>query len=103
MKGFRPKTKLVIRPEIRKKIEAHGASADHAREFFEQFQWQAIPHPVEEGDDPWDPPRWVVEREFHGHLHRMVFVMVNPPGTEAILVTFFPENNAKHDRLGTAQ
>jgi hypothetical protein len=73
---------------------AHGVSADLAREFFEQFQWEAIPHPVEPGAPPWDPSRWVIERWFRGHLYRMVFLMDLPPGTEATLVTFFPENTA---------
>jgi hypothetical protein len=98
--GFRPITRLIIRPVIRAKIAAHGVSADLAREFFEQFQWEAIPHPVEPGASSWEPPRWVIERRFRGNLYRMVFLMDLPPGAEATLLTFFPENCAKHQNPG---
>jgi hypothetical protein len=96
---FRPATRLIIRPNIRAKLEAHGVTADLAREFFELFRWDAIPHPVESGEPFWDPPRWVVERGFRGRLYRMVFLMDHPPGTEATLVTFFPEKAEKHQSL----
>jgi hypothetical protein len=97
--GFRPATRLIIRPNIRAKIEAHGVTADLAREFFEQFHWDALAHPVEPGEPFWDPPRWVIEGRFRGRLYRMVFLMDQPPGTEATLITFFPEKTAKHRRL----
>jgi len=98
--AFRPATRLIIRPNIRAKIEAHGVTADLAREFFELFQWEATNHPIEPGEPFWDPPRWVVEQNFRGRLYRMVFLMEHPPGTEATLITFFPEPKAKYQRLG---
>ena len=97
---FRPATRLIIRPHIRTKIEARGVTADLAREFFELHQWEAIPHPVEIAEPFWDPPRWLIERSFRGRLYRMVFLMEQPPGTEATLVTFFPEPKVKFQRLG---
>jgi len=82
------------------KIEAHAVTADLAREFFELFQWDAIAHPVEPGEPFWDPPRWVIERSYRGRLYRMGFLMDLPPGTEATLITFFPEKTVKHQRSG---
>ncbi|MGA2082489.1 MAG: hypothetical protein ABSH53_18015 [Holophaga sp.] len=97
MKNFRPLVRLIISKVIEEKIlTEHGVTKELAREFFEMYQKVAIPHPIEPGDQAWDPPRWVIERYYKKVLYRMAYVLKNPPGNEAILVTMLPEKKIKY-------
>jgi hypothetical protein len=97
MKNFKPLVRLIISKVIDEKIlSKHGVTKDLAREFFELYQKDALPHPTEPGDPFWDPPRYVIERRYKKILYRMVYILKNPPGNEAILVTMLPEKRVKY-------
>lgn len=93
---FKPLTRLMIKPEIATKIIGkHGLEIEFVRALFFKHQWKARLLPPLPGDPPWDPPRYLADIWEGGRRYRLVYSMVNPPGTEAFLVTCFDPDAKK--------
>lgn len=92
-KPFRPETRLIILPEIRTKIiEKHGLEIEFVKGLFRRYEWKARKLPPEPNDPYKDIPRYLADIEENGKRYRLVFAMKHPPGTEAILISCYPDD-----------